>query len=161
MALELSIAILLVLANALFVATEFAVARLRPTQVEELVREGRPGARSVQHAVEHIDAYLAACQLGITLASIGLGFVGKPVFQDLLEPVLGDAASIGGFGLAAALAFSIITLLHVVIGELAPKSVAISRTVKTALRVAPARPATRPTASASCAPSSARAARAA
>jgi CBS domain containing-hemolysin-like protein len=137
MALELSIAILLVLANALFVATEFAVARLRPTQVEELVREGRPGARSVQHAVEHIDAYLAACQLGITLASIGLGVVGKPVFQDLLEPVLGDAASIGGFGLAATLAFSIVTLLHVVIGELAPKSVAISRTVKTALRVAP------------------------
>jgi magnesium and cobalt exporter, CNNM family len=137
MALELIIAILLVLANALFVATEFAIARLRPTQVEELMREGRPGARSVQHAVEHIDSYLAACQLGITLASIGLGVVGKPVFQDLLEPVLGDAASIGSFGLAAALAFSIITLLHVVVGELAPKSVAISRTVNTALLVAP------------------------
>lgn len=137
MAFELIIAILLVFANALFVATEFAIARLRPTQVEELVRAGRPGARSVQHAVEHIDSYLAACQLGITLASIGLGVVGKPVFQDLLEPVLGDAASIGGFGLAATLAFSIITLLHVVVGELSPKSVAISRTVKTALIVAP------------------------
>jgi len=137
MAFELIVALLLVLANGLFVATEFAIARLRPTQVDELVREGKPGARSVQHAVEHIDSYLAACQLGITLASIGLGVVGKPAFQELLEPVLGDAASIGGFGLAATLAFSIITLLHVVVGELAPKSVAISRTVRTAILVAP------------------------
>jgi CBS domain containing-hemolysin-like protein len=137
MALELIFAILLVLANGFFVATEFAIARLRPTQVEELERAGKPGARSVRHAVEHIDAYLAACQLGITLASIGLGVVGKPVFQDLLEPVLGDAASIGGFGLAAALAFGIVTLLHVVVGELSPKSVAISRTVPTAVLVAP------------------------
>jgi CBS domain containing-hemolysin-like protein len=137
MALELLIAIVLVLANAFFVGTEFSITRLRATQVQELVREGRPGARSVQHAVTHLDNYLAACQLGITLASIGLGVVGKPVFQDLLEPVLGDAASVAGFGLAAALAFSIVTLLHVVVGELAPKSVAISRTVRTALLVAP------------------------
>ena len=137
MGLDIVIALLLVLANGFFVATEFAVARLRPTQVEELAREGRPGARSVRHAVEHIDAYLAACQLGITLASIGLGVVGKPAFEELLEPILGDAASIGGFGLAATLAFAIITLLHVVVGELSPKSVAISRTVPTALVVGP------------------------
>jgi CBS domain containing-hemolysin-like protein len=101
MALELIIAIALVLANGFFVATEFAIARLRPTQVEELVRERRPGARSVQHAVEHIDSYLAACQLGITLASIGLGVVGKPVFQDLLEPIVGDPAAVLGIGTAA------------------------------------------------------------
>jgi CBS domain containing-hemolysin-like protein len=137
MALDIVIALLLVLANGFFVATEFAVARLRPTQVEELAREGKPGARSVRHAVDHIDAYLAACQLGITLASIGLGVVGKPAFEELLEPILGDAASIGGFGLAATLAFAIITLLHVVVGELSPKSVAISRTVPTALIVGP------------------------
>jgi CBS domain containing-hemolysin-like protein len=91
----------------------------------------------VRHAVEHIDAYLAACQLGITLASIGLGVVGKPVFEELLKPVLGDAASVGGFGVAAAVAFSIITLLHVVVGELAPKSLAIARTSRTVLLVAP------------------------
>ena len=60
-------------ANGVFVATEFSVARLRPTQVNQLVRERRPGAKSAQHAVEHIDAYLSACQLGITISSLGLG----------------------------------------------------------------------------------------
>ena len=137
MALGLIVALLLVAANAFFVATEFAVARLRLTEVVEMERAGRPGARAARQAVEHIDAYLAACQLGITLASIGLGVVGKPVFAELLKPLVGDGAGVAGFGLAAALAFGIITLLHVVVGELAPKSVAISRTRRTALLVAP------------------------
>jgi CBS domain containing-hemolysin-like protein len=137
MALELILAIGLVAANGFFVATEFSIARLRPTQVEEFERAGRPGAASVRHAVEHIDAYLAACQLGITLASLGLGVVGKPAFEELLEPVLGEGASVAGFALAAAVAFSIITLLHVVVGELAPKSLAIARTGSTVLWVAP------------------------
>ncbi|HEX5922509.1 MAG TPA: hemolysin family protein [Baekduia sp.] len=137
MALGLIVALLLVAANGFFVATEFAVARLRLTEVDEIERAGRPGARSARHAVEHIDAYLAACQLGITLASIGLGVVGKPAFEELLRPVLGDGASVAGFGVAAAFAFLIITLLHVVVGELAPKSVAISRTRRTALLVSP------------------------
>ena len=100
-------------------------------------RAGRPGAKSARHAVEHIDAYLAACQLGITLASIGLGVVGKPAFEKLVRPVLGEDADVAGIGLAAAFAFLIITLLHVVVGELAPKSVAISRTRRTAVLVAP------------------------
>ena len=130
-------AIVLVLANSFFVAAEFAIARLRPTQVAELVRERRPGARSAQHAVEHIDAYLSACQLGITLASLGLGAVGEPAFHELLEPMFGDNARVLGFGLASAIAFSIITVLHVVLGELAPKSAAISRTVPVALILAP------------------------
>ncbi len=137
MALGLIVALLLVVANGFFVATEFAVARLRLTEIDEMERARRPGARSARHAVEHIDAYLAACQLGITLASIGLGVIGKPAFEDLLRPLLADGASVAGFGVAAALAFSIITLLHVVVGELAPKSVAISRTRRTALLVAP------------------------
>jgi CBS domain containing-hemolysin-like protein len=137
MAVELVIALALVLANGFFVATEFAVARLRLTEAVELEAAGRPGARSARHAVEHIDAYLAACQLGITLASIGLGVVGKPVFEELLVPLLGEHASVAGFGLAAAAAFSIITVLHVVVGELAPKSLAISRTRSTSLLVAP------------------------
>jgi putative hemolysin len=93
-----------------------------------VLREGRPGAKSAAHAVEHVDAYLSACQLGITMASLGLGALGEPAFHDLLEPVLGDAATIGGFGLAAAVAFLIITTFHVVVGELAPKSLAIART---------------------------------
>ncbi len=137
MAVDILMTLALVLANGFFVATEFAVARLRPTQVDELERQGKAGASSARHAVDHIDAYLAACQLGITLASIGLGVVGKPVFQDLLEPLLGEAASVAGFGVAAATAFFIVTLLHVVIGELAPKSLAIARAGPTALKVAP------------------------
>jgi CBS domain containing-hemolysin-like protein len=137
MAAELVIALALVAANGFFVASEFAIARLRPTQVAEFVRNGRPGARSAQHAVDHIDAYLSACQLGITLASLGLGAVGEPAFHDLLEPVLGDSAQIVGFGLASAIAFLIITVLHVVLGELAPKSAAIARTGPLALALAP------------------------
>src|SRR5215218_1129237 len=137
MAAEVAIVLLLVLANGFFVAVEFSVARLRPTQARELLRQGRPGAKSVAHAVDHIDAYLAACQLGITMASLGLGAIGEPVFHDLLEPVLGDAAAIGGFGLAAALAFLIITTLHVVVGELSPKSLAIARTPPVVLALAP------------------------
>ena len=137
MAGELIIVAVLVAANGFFVAVEFSVARLRPTQARELLRQGRPGAKSAMHAVEHIDAYLSACQLGITMASLGLGAIGEPVFHDLLEPVLGDAATIGGFGVAALVAFLIITTLHVVLGELAPKSAAISRTAPVVLALAP------------------------
>jgi CBS domain containing-hemolysin-like protein len=137
MLLDFLIALALVLANGIFVASEFALARLRPTQLAELERERRSGARSLRHAVDHLDAYLAACQLGITIASIGLGVVGESAFERLLSPLLGAEARIGGIALAAALAFALITLLHVVVGELAPKSVAISRTTTTGLRVAP------------------------
>jgi CBS domain containing-hemolysin-like protein len=137
MAAELLFALGLVAANGFFVASEFAIARLRPTQVADFVRQGRPGAKSAEHAVAHIDAYLSACQLGITLASLGLGAVGEPAFHDLLEPVLGDSARIVGFGLASAIAFLVITVLHVVLGELAPKSAAIARTGPMALILAP------------------------
>src|SRR5919106_627783 len=137
MAGALVLAFVLVAANGFFVAVEFSVARLRPTQAQELLRQGRPGAKSVAHAVDHIDAYLSACQLGITMASLGLGAVGDPVFHDLLEPVLGDAATIGGFGLASLVAFLVITTLHVVLGELSPKSLAIARTAPVVLALAP------------------------
>jgi CBS domain containing-hemolysin-like protein len=122
MASELIVAVLLVLANGFFVAVEFSVARLRPTMAEEMVREGKPGAKSALHAVEHIDSYLSARQLGITVSSLGLGAIGEPAFHDLLEPILGDAATIAGFGLATLVAFLIITTLHVVIGELSPRA---------------------------------------
>jgi len=137
MATGLALALLLVAANGFFVAAEFAIARLRPTQVADFLREGRPGARSAQHAVEHIDAYLSACQLGITLSSLGLGALGEPAFHDLLEPVFGDDARVLGFGLASLVAFSIITVLHVVLGELSPKSLAIARTAPVSLLLAP------------------------
>jgi CBS domain containing-hemolysin-like protein len=137
MAVELLVAVALVAANGFFVAAEFAIARLRPTQAEEFVRERRPGAKSAKHAVDHIDSYLSACQLGITLASLGLGAVGEPAFHHALEPVFGDNTRFVGFGVASIVAFTIITVLHVVLGELAPKSAAISRTAPVALALAP------------------------
>jgi CBS domain containing-hemolysin-like protein len=134
---QLLIAIALVLTNGFFVASEFALARLRPTQVAELETERRRGAGSLRHAIAHLDAYLAACQLGITIASIGLGVVGESAFEHLLAGWLGPEAEIAGIALAATVAFALITLLHVVLGELAQKSVAISRTADTGLRIAP------------------------
>jgi len=134
---NIALAFVLVGANGFFVATEFSIARLRPGQVAKWVRDGRPGAKSVQHAIEHIDAYLAACQLGITISSLGLGALGEPAFHNILEPVFGEGATIAGIGLASAVSFSIITLLHVVVGELAPKSLAIARTQPIVLFVAP------------------------
>jgi CBS domain containing-hemolysin-like protein len=136
-ALSLLAAAALVAANAFFVATEFSLARLRTTQVDDYVRQGRAGAKSARHAVDHIDAYLAACQLGITLASLGLGVVGEPVFEELLHPLFGEGASVAGFAVAGALAFGLITVLHVVVGELAPKSLAIAKTAPVALVLAP------------------------
>ncbi len=137
MEIGLLAAVLLVAANAFFVGAEFSITRLRPTQVEDFLRQGRPGARSARHAVDHIDAYLSATQLGITIASLGLGAVGEPAFHDLLVPLLGEGASVAGFGVASLLAFSIITVAHVVLGELAPKSAAISRTASLALLLCP------------------------
>src|SRR5690242_9846277 len=109
MLLDLLIALVLVLANAMFVASEFSLARLRPTQVAELERRRSVGARSLRHAVAHLDAYLAACQLGITIASIGLGAIGESAFDELLSPLLGKDAAIAGVALGAALAFGLIT----------------------------------------------------
>lgn len=138
---ELIAALLLVAANAFFVASEFSIARIRDTQVAEFEALNRRGAASLRHAIDHIDSYLAACQLGITLASIGLGFVGKPAFEGIVSPVtqpLGDSIpGLTGYALSFGFAFAIVTVLHVVFGELSPKSLAISRTSTTALFLAP------------------------
>jgi len=135
--LSLALALALVLANGFFVAAEFALARLRPTQIGEFEREGRIAAGSVRDAIDHLDAYLAACQLGITIASIGLGVVGEPAFEHLLAPLLGGNVRVAGIAVAGLAGFALMTLLHVVVGELAPKSVAISRTSPVVLRLAP------------------------
>jgi CBS domain containing-hemolysin-like protein len=134
----LVIALALVAANGFFVACEFGLARVRATQIDDFQRAGRAGAGSVRHAVAHLDAYLAACQLGITIASIGLGIAGKPAFEQLLRPVLGEDAAVGGIAIGGLLAFGLMTVLHVVVGELAPKSIAISRTDRVILALAPA-----------------------
>ena len=136
-ALRIVGALLLVGLNAFFVATEFAITRVRLSQVIELEKQGKPGAKAARHAVEQIDAYLAACQLGITIASIGLGALAEPAFEHLLEPLLGGLAPGVATTISFIFAFGLVTLLHVVLGELAPKSLAIARTAPTVLFVAP------------------------
>jgi len=125
----------LILTNAYFVATEFALVAVRRTQVELWRAEGRRGAASAAQAIDHLDDAIAATQLGITLASIGLGFVGEPALADLIEPLLG-AAGLGATAVhtvGIALAFSVITFLHVVVGELAPKAIALDHPGRVAL----------------------------
>jgi CBS domain containing-hemolysin-like protein len=136
-ALRIIGALVLVGLNAFFVATEFAITRIRLSQVIDLEKRGRPGAKAARQAVEQIDAYLAACQLGITIASIGLGALAEPAFEHLLEPALGAVAPGVAAGISFAFAFGLVTLLHVVLGELAPKSLAIARTTRTVLLVSP------------------------
>jgi putative hemolysin len=139
--LRLASVLILVLANGFFVAAEFALVAIRRSRVEQLVAEGRPLARVVRRAVDHLDAYLAATQLGITMASIGLGWIGEPALAGLIEPLFsflpGIWALAGSHALATAVAFAIVTALHIVLGELAPKSLAIQRSEPVALAVAP------------------------
>jgi CBS domain containing-hemolysin-like protein len=118
----------LILTNAYFVATEFALVAVRRTQLELWVKEGRRGASAAAQAVKGLDDAIAATQLGITLSSIGLGFVGEPALARLIAPVLASVDLAGAaavHSVAIALAFALITFLHVVIGELAPKAIAL------------------------------------
>lgn len=130
----------LVALNGLFVAAEFSLVAVRKTRVEELVAHGAKGARAVQGAIAHLDRTIAATQLGITLASIALGFVGEPALEHVLKPLFGflpevwaAAATKTGSWL---LAFFLITFLHVVFGELIPKTLALQSPDRTALWVA-------------------------
>jgi magnesium and cobalt exporter, CNNM family len=120
----------LVLANAYFVATEFALVAVRNTQIELWVAEGRRGAASAAAAIERLDDAFAATQLGITIASIALGFVGEPVLAQLIAPLLGAIGVTVPAVLhtvALVLAFGAVTFLHVVVGELAPRAIALDR----------------------------------
>jgi CBS domain containing-hemolysin-like protein len=123
-------ALFLVLLNGFFVAAEFAIVRLRATKVEALAQAHGWRGHILRTVHNQMDAYLSACQLGITLASLGLGWVGEPAFAHLLEPLL---AAIGiespklVHGIAFFTAFAIISYLHIVVGELAPKSWAIRK----------------------------------
>lgn len=132
--------IVLVLANGFFVAAEFSLVAVRRSRVEQLIAEGHPRAPTVQRAVENLDTYLAATQLGITMSSIGLGWIGEPALSALIEPVFyflpPSFALISSHVLAVAIAFALINALHIVLGELAPKSLALQRTERTALTVA-------------------------
>jgi CBS domain containing-hemolysin-like protein len=129
-------ALLLVLANGFFVAAEFAIVKVRGTQLQPLAaRSAR--ARLALHITGHLDSYLAACQVGITLSSLALGWLGEPAIAGLIEipllAVIGPFAPAVAHGIAIAFAFALISALHIVLGELAPKSVAIQRALPTAL----------------------------
>ncbi len=137
--LKILAVVALVLLNGFFVATEFAIVKVRQTQLEPLRLKGLRRARVAWHLTHHLDAYLSACQLGITLASLGLGWIGEPVFAYLLQPVfqlLNVEGAVLQSSLAFAVGFSIITFLHIVVGEMAPKSLAIRLPLATALWVA-------------------------
>ncbi|WP_436345778.1 hemolysin family protein [Natronorubrum sp. FCH18a] len=131
-------ALILVVLNGFFVAAEFAYVRVRSTAVESLVEGGRPGAGQLQDAVGNLDDYLAVTQLGITIASLGLGWIGEPAVAALIEPVLEPVVPAGLIHVIAfAVGFGFITFLHVVFGELAPKTIAIAKAERIALLVSP------------------------
>ncbi|MDQ0059360.1 hemolysin family protein [Paenibacillus harenae] len=120
---------LLILLTAFFVATEFAIIRLRSSRIDQLVLEGRKNALAVQRVTSNLDAYLSACQLGITITALGLGWLGEPTVEKMLLPLFerlelnSDVSHILSF----LIAFVSVTFLHVVVGELAPKTWAIQK----------------------------------
>lgn len=136
------LAIIFLLAlNAFFVLAEFASVKVRPTQIDVLALKGNRNARLMQHVQANLDEYLSVCQVGITLASIGLGFVGEPAFTDLIRYVFFAAGFAemnreAAHAIAITLGYLFISYLHIVIGELFPKSVAIRSTEKSALLIA-------------------------
>ncbi len=137
LAANLALVFFLVFLNGFFVAAEFAIVKVRQTQLRSL--PDTPRRAAALHITQHLDAYLSACQLGITLASLGLGWIGEPAVANLIvEPALGrwdlspGTMSAVSFGVA----FAIITVLHIVLGELAPKTLAIRKSKGTALLVA-------------------------
>ncbi len=130
------LAVLLVLVNGFFVAAEYAFVRVRETQLEELAKEGSGRARLSKRIVGRLDTYISAVQLGVTLASLAIGWIGEPAVAALLEIPFGwlrDVSEPVFHVVAFAIAFGLITYLHIVVGELAPKYLAIQRAVQLAL----------------------------
>jgi CBS domain containing-hemolysin-like protein len=127
--LGLSAVVVLVLANAFFVAAEFALVGARKTRLDELARAGDGKARLARRAVQSLDRYISATQLGITLASLGLGWIGEPAVAGLIQGwftwLPAGVAYLGTHGAAVAIAFTFITVLHIVLGELVPKALAL------------------------------------
>lgn len=137
-AVSLLVALFLVVLNGLFVAAEFAFVRVRPNRIRARVEEGKKSATVVKEAVDNLDDYLAVCQLGITISSLGLGWIGEPAVAALISPVLGSILPSGSVHIVSvALGFSIITFLHVTFGELAPKTFSIQDAEMISFLVAP------------------------
>ena len=131
--------LVLVLANGFFVAAEFSIVTVRKTRIDQLVAEGHRGARAVRHAVTQPDRYIAATQLGITMASLGLGWVGEPALATIIQPAFDSLpayiAVTTAHTIAVTIAFTIITAFTIVFGELLPKRIALERSETTALWV--------------------------
>jgi CBS domain containing-hemolysin-like protein len=129
----------LVFANGFFVAAEFSIVTVRKTRLDQLIAEGHRWARPVRRAVSDPDPYIAATQLGITMASIGLGWIGEPALASILLPLVvfvpASMTDVTAHSIAAAIAFAIVTALHIVIGELAPKTIALEKPEATAMFV--------------------------
>jgi CBS domain containing-hemolysin-like protein len=132
--LALALTAVLVLLNGLFVAVEFALVKVRATRLSELANEGKGAARLALHCVRHLNVYLSASQVGISLASIALGYVGEPAVSGLLQKAFPSLHIPHGIGVAIALL--LVTSIHIVLGEQAPKSWAIQRSEKAALTLA-------------------------
>lgn len=129
---------LLIALTAFFVAAEFAIVKIRSTRVDQLIEEGKPAAKAVKHVVTHMDEYLSACQLGITITALGIGWLGEPAIKSLLDPLFNkfEVGAAVSHILSITIAFLIITFLHVVVGELAPKTVAIQKSESVSLLTA-------------------------
>ena len=129
----------LVAANGFFVAAEFSLVAVRRSRVLELVAAGKMNAKALDRALANLDSNLAATQLGITISSLALGWLGEPAIARLLEPALagsvGSLAGVSAYAISVGISFLIITSLHIVLGELAPKSLALQRSEGTALWV--------------------------
>ncbi|MGA1435009.1 MAG: CNNM domain-containing protein, partial [Candidatus Kapaibacteriota bacterium] len=139
MIIDILLTLFLVFLNGFFVAAEFAIVKVRLSQIEIRVRSGSFLAKIAKNIIEHLDAYLSATQLGITLASLALGWIGESVVSELVITIM---SSFGytpdpelAHGIALPIAFIIITFLHIVLGELAPKSLAIQRSEAVALGI--------------------------
>src|SRR4051794_157486 len=114
--------VLLIIVNGFFVAAEFALVRSRTARVKEMVSEGSGGAELALREIDRIDEYLSAAQVGITMASIGLGFLGEPAIARLLEPALGNVVSHGvAVVISVTIAYLFVTAAHVIVGEQTPK----------------------------------------
>lgn len=131
-ALALVALLVLVMINGVFVAAEFALVRTRRGKIEQLAGEGSKRAGLVIRQLDRIDEYLSACQLGITMASIGIGFLGEPALATLVEPIFGGLSHGVATALSFAIAFTIATALHITYGEQVPKIMAITRPEPTA-----------------------------
>jgi putative hemolysin len=129
----------LVVANGFFVAAEFAIVTVRKTRIDQLIAEGVGRAVGVREAITQPDRFIAATQVGITMTSLGLGWIGEPAVAGTIEPLLGylpaDWAWVGAHSIAVGVSFALITSLHVVCGELAPKTIALQHAERTALLV--------------------------